>query len=113
MVVSFRRISRLIRAWLQLSLAGCATVALQSWSRTTVWRMDHRAGALPILFMRAAETEAACLQFCCCLQKNPPSSRRWESVNDALGEFRLFAALTKLSQSAQGTRFITGRNIQL
>lgn len=54
-----KRGSRLIRAWLQLSLAGCATVALPKWSRTTVWRMDQRAGALPILFMLAAETEAA------------------------------------------------------
>jgi len=71
MVLSFRRISRLIRAWLQLSLAGCATVALQSWSRTTVWLMDHRAGALPILFMLAAETEAACLQFFCSKSTKP------------------------------------------
>jgi hypothetical protein len=31
---------------------------LPNWSRTTVWRMDHRAGALPILFMLTAETEA-------------------------------------------------------
>jgi hypothetical protein len=58
--LSFQGSSRFIRAWLQLSLAGIATVqALPVESRTTVWRTDHRAGALPILFMLAAETEAA------------------------------------------------------
>jgi hypothetical protein len=59
--------------------------------------MDRRAGALPVLFMLAAETEAAGLRFyCCCKTKNPPSSGRWIRV-DALGDFRFVSALTKLS----------------
>ncbi len=51
-------------------------------------------------------------QFSHAQTKNPPSRRRWIRV-DALGDFRFVTALTKLSQSAQGTRFITGRIIQL
>jgi len=45
-------------------------------------------------------------------QKTHRRARRWIRV-DALGDFHLIAALTKLSQSAQRTRFITGRIIQL
>jgi hypothetical protein len=59
--------------------------------------------------MLAAETEAADPSIFLLLKtKNPPSSERWIRV-DALGAIRLIAALTKLSQSAQRTRFITGR----
>lgn len=61
------------------------------------WRMDQRAGALPILFMLAAETEAAVLQFCCCLKTRKSTVEgRWIRI-DALGDFRLISALTKLS----------------
>ena len=73
--------------------------------------MDRRADALPILFMLAAEAEAADLQFWC--GSNEKTHRRMDGGSrvDALGEFRLYPALTKLSQSAQRTRFITGRHI--
>jgi hypothetical protein len=80
---------------------------LPDWSRTTVWQTDHRAGALLILFMLAAETEAAGIHFVAAKQK---THRRLDggSLVDALGDFHLIEALTKLSQSAQRTRFITG-----
>jgi hypothetical protein len=69
--------------------------------------MDHGAGALPILFMLAAEMDAAgSLQLYTTSKKSLVDRRRIRV--DALGELHLLAALTKLSQSAQRTRFITG-----
>jgi hypothetical protein len=49
------------------------------------------------------------------LLHNKKTHRRMDggSQVDALGEFHLIAALTKLSQSAQRTRFMTGRINQL
>jgi hypothetical protein len=60
------------------------------------WRTGHRADALSILFMLAAETNAAGFSFFAAQTKNPPSSGRWIRV-DALGDFHLIDALTKLS----------------
>jgi hypothetical protein len=59
--------------------------------------MDHGAGALPTLFMLAAGTEAAGLQFCCCPKQKNHRRVDGGSQVDAFGEFRFVPALTKLS----------------
>ena len=88
--------------------------ALTVESRTTVWRMDHRVGALPILFMLTAETEAVgYFNFGAAQkQKTHRRGRRWIRV-DALGDFRFVPALTKLSSKRAENPIYNGPAIQL
>ena len=59
--------------------------------------MDRRAGALPILFMLAAETEAARPSVLLSLVKQKSIAEWTMDPFDALGDFRFVFALTKLS----------------